>query len=667
MRLRDLAAVLVGLAVVGAVGYGGWLLLADAGEGPAAPPEPGADPLATVEAYVEAWQQGDHTAMTRLVRDPPEDLVAVHAQLLDGLDPEELRVSAAPLDDEDRAAAEGSGQLDVDLEVSVEVAELDEPLAWQVPLRLLRERGEWGVEWTLSSVHPELRPGWRFGRETEAIDRFPILAADGTPLAGSGGQVIFGFEPTSVDDADEVIAAFAEAIPGSETAAARELGRSDLVEGWFYPVVTVSEGVAEEAGSRLREATGVLRRTAEGRVLLDDGLGYHVVGVVAEATAEQLEQLGDPYEVGDQVGQFGLEAAFETALRGSEIVRYGLREGDEEALRVVLGEGQLGDAEPIETTLDVGVQRAVEAALEGVDEAAAVVVVDAADGAIRGSASRPLSGYNRAFSGRYPPGSTFKVVTAEALAAAGAGGDDEVACPAETTVGGLRVPNAGDRDLGTTDLTTAFAESCNTSFARLGADLGAEPLTEAAARFGFGVEPISPLDAFGGSFPELADTAEVAAASFGQARVEASPLHLATVAAAAWTGTWHQPYLLTADGPGESRSLATGAVDVLRPLLLATVTDGTGTDAAVEGEQVGGKTGTAQATGDVEHAWFIGIWEGLGFAVLVEEGGSGSEVAAPIAGRLVEELAAMAAAQAAADDTDTDGGNGNDGDDGTDG
>ena len=69
------------------------------------------------------------------------------------------------------------------------------------------------------------------------------------------------------------------------------------------------------------------------------------------------------------------------------------------------------------------------------------------------------------------------------------------------------------------------------------------------------------------------------------------------------------------------------------------MTDGTGSLAAVDDVQVAGKTGTAQAEGgDVEHAWFVGTFQGLGFAILVEDGGPGGEVAAPLAARLAAEL-----------------------------
>lgn len=658
MRTRDVMAVLVGLLVVGGVAFGAWTWLSDTLDGDsAADAQPGDDAAATADAYLVAWQSGDLRTMEDLVRDPPEDFAERHRQLLAALEPTQVRVDRGEL----VAPVDGRATLPVALDLTVPA--LDEPVTWETELELVRERGQWAVVWSMSTIHPELRPTWRFAVRTEPVDREPILAIDGTPLAGANQVVTFGFQPALVDDPEAIIDAFADALPGSEAAAERELGRGELNDDWFYPVVTVSEARADEASPRLREAPGILRRTEGGvRALVDDGFAHHVTGIIAEATAEQLEELGDDAEVGMEVPQFGLEAVFDDQLTGSDLVQVGLQDAsdDEDAeLRVVLGEGQQDPSTAVETTIDIGVQRAVENALEGVEDPAAIVVVDGSSGAISASASRPLDGYNRAFAGRYPPGSTFKVVTAEAAIATGLNPGDEVACPAETTIGGLRVPNAGDLALGTTTFEASFADSCNTTFAQLGAELGAEALTDAAERFGFGVEPLVPLTVFGGSFPEPVDTAEVGAASFGQARVEASPLHMAGVAAAITSGTWHQPYLLVDDGPGERRALSTGTTEVLRDLMRATVTDGSGQAAAVDGQEVGGKTGTAQASDGVEHAWFIGTWEGFGFAVLVEDGGAGSEAAAPIAGRLVEELASEF------DEADAreDGGSGEDSDD----
>jgi cell division protein FtsI/penicillin-binding protein 2 len=649
VRIRDILAALLGLAVVAAIGYGAWSWLSDSvldAEEPRA--QPGADPWATAEVYLSAWEEGDHLAMVRHVREAPEDFIARHVQMRDALRPTNVSIDAG----EDTSAQDGRAIYPLTVTLDLDYAE--EPLSWDSELELIRERGEWGVVWDLTTIHPELRASWEFATEEESVDRQDILAADGTILSGERTLITFGFRPDSVEDADEIVEAFAEAFPGSEARAERELNRGDLVDDWFYPIVTTSEAGAADARPILAGLPGVLRQTDTGRGLYDHSFAQHVVGVMSEATAEQLEQRELPPNTRIDIGQYGLERDMEDQLLGSDIVRVGFRERDaagDAPLRVVLVETQADPSAPVETTLEIAVQQAIENALFGVSDNVGFVAIDAESGAILGSASRPLGGYNRAFEGRYAPGSTFKTVTLEALLASGSSPDDPHACPAETTVGGLRITNAGDTGHGTVDLREAFARSCNTTFAELAARLGNDALIDAAERFGFNTEWSLPLSSFGGSFPEPQDTAELGAASFGQARVEASVVHMASVAAAAVTGQWHAPYLLQGDGPHEPRPLSDGAAEPLREMLRAVVTDGTGTEADVDGREVLGKTGTAELGGGVEHAWFIGYYDGVAFAVLVEEGGAGSQVAAPLAGRFVRELASL---RTAADRPDAD-------------
>ncbi len=644
MRLRDVLAILFGVAVVGVIAYLGWNWFIGATEPDVAPEEAdAADALDTAQAYLEAWEDGDLGTMRELLRTVPEDFDETHRQLDAALSPTSFSLEAGELTEA------GDGRAEVEVAVQLTPLAAPRPVEWDTTLRLTRIRGDWTVDWSLSTVHPELRPTWVFATNTAEVPRRPILARDGVELATDDARII-GFVPGAVDDPDEVVDAFERVLPGSGAAAQRAFDRGELVDDWFYPVVTVSRPRAEAAWVRLRTTSGIVepRTPPEGerRTLLDLGFARHLVGVVAEATAEQLEELeeqGIDAPVGTRVPQFGLEAALDDQLTGSELFQVGLREASSGELAVVIDEVQTDPSSPVETTLDTTVQRAVENTLLGVDGSVAIVAVDGSDGAILASASRPLTGYDRARAGRYPPGSTFKTVTLEAALASGMGLDDEVSCPADTVVGGLAVTNAGDLALGTTTLGEAFAASCNTTFARLAADLGGDALTEAADRFGFNTDPSLPLNAFGGSFPEPGDTAEVAAAGFGQARVEASPLHLAAMAAALVEGVWHPPYLLLDDGPGAGRPLATGAAERLRAAYRQVVTDGTGGAAAVDGVEVGGKTGTAENVDGADHAWFTGTIDGLGFAVLVEGGGGGGEVAAPLAGRFVAELTRLRA------------------------
>ena len=149
------------------------------------------------------------------------------------------------------------------------------------------------------------------------------------------------------------------------------------------------------------------------------------------------------------------------------------------------------------------------------------------------------------------------------------------------------------------------------------------------------------IDSVGGSFPEPEGQADLLAASIGQGKVTASPLHMASVAAAVKSGSWRAPTLIHGDqAPDrpEPVPLDDEIRDTLDELMHEVVTHGTGTNAAVPGRDVAGKTGTAEFGPEdppETHAWFIGFDEDVAFACLVEGGGSGGSAAAPLAARFV--------------------------------
>jgi cell division protein FtsI/penicillin-binding protein 2 len=306
------------------------------------------------------------------------------------------------------------------------------------------------------------------------------------------------------------------------------------------------------------------------------------------------------------------------------------------------------DPQPVQTTVDPAAQQAAHAALEGVPQPAAVVGIDVASGEIRAAAFAPADGLDRALAVAYPPGSTFKIVTAAAALADGLAPEAPVDCPPTVTIGGRTLGNAGGYGPGAITFSEAFARSCNTAFARIAADRDDGELDAMAELFGFNAAYDPGLAAFGGSFPAPADLTERAAAAIGQARVESSTMHMASVAAAVASGTWRAPLLVRTGEPVEQRALPPEILEPLREMMRRVVAEGTGAAAALPGEPVAGKTGSAEfGTGPgplPTHAWFAGYRGGMAVAVLVEGGGGGGAVAAPIAARF---LAAMPAPEPA--------------------
>ncbi len=292
-------------------------------------------------------------------------------------------------------------------------------------------------------------------------------------------------------------------------------------------------------------------------------------------------------------------------------------------------------AKRVRTTLDRRLQAAADRAVGTAP--AALVAVRPSTGEILAVADR-LAEAKGAFLGLYPPGSTFKVVTAAALLEKGMSPSAAVDCPAVTVAAQRTVHNDGDFALGSVPLARAFAESCNTTFATLGVAAGGRALASAAAGFGFGSRFDPGVDqAYSADFPSGAAGNALAEASIGQGRVQATPLDMAVVAAAVADGTYRSPRLVAERLVGrrpESR-LPSRVTSGLRAMMGDVVRYGTAARAGLP-PGTHGKTGTAEyGSGGGTHAWFIGYRGDLAFAVFVERGGEGGRVAAPIAARFL--------------------------------
>src|SRR5207302_7839242 len=138
--------------------------------------------------------------------------------------------------------------------------------------------------------------------------------------------------------------------------------------------------------------------------------------------------------------------------------------------------------------------------------------------------------YDRALVGRYPPGSSFKVVTTAALLQAGLTPSTVVPCPPSAVVGGKPFTNFEGEAPGAVSFVTDFARSCNTAFVGLSGRLTGQSLGDAARTFGFGTKWSLPLASSSGQFTVPGDAAELAADAIGQGKVLASPLGMALVA-----------------------------------------------------------------------------------------------------------------------------------------
>jgi penicillin-binding protein A len=276
----------------------------------------------------------------------------------------------------------------------------------------------------------------------------------------------------------------------------------------------------------------------------------------------------------------------------------------------------------------------------------------------------------RAYRERYPPGSTFKVVTASTAIETG------TATP-QTSYPGIRfldlplsdknLANFGSSTCGGT-MAESFRRSCNTTFGKIGLDLGEKFIDGIKA---FGITEDVPFDLpearSGGPTPGTFEKRkpDFAYAGIGQGDVAVTPLQMAMVAGAiANGGVLMAPHVVREIrdidgrvvrriGPDEwKRAVQPTTAAAVTEMMIDVVKRGTGTAAAVPGQTVAGKTGTAEtADGEPPHAWFIGFAPAeaprYAIAVIVENGGdlgdeaTGGRVAAPVAGKVLARLLAL--------------------------
>jgi hypothetical protein len=356
-----------------------------------------------------------------------------------------------------------------------------------------------------------------------------------------------------------------------------------------------------------------------------------LVGTLGPATSAQAK--ADPtLRVGDLVGQSGLQGASDATLRGAPSGN--LRAVDSAGHTVAILAQWAGRApQPVSSTVDPTMQAVAAQVLAHTGHPSALVAIDTRTGAVLAAASNP-AGYPRALLGRYPPGSTFKMVTLTAALTAGRTLTSPTTCSPTALVDGYTFRNASGEAFGTIPLQQAFAVSCNTSFINLAQSLPSGALTVAAKLLGcdIGHAPL-PVPSFGCSYPAGATGTAYAATAIGQGTVLTSPLSIASIAAAADSGTWYQPHLTPGASP-VSHPLPAAVTIGLQGAMRAVVTSGTGTGANLPGTPVFGKTGTAEHGGGKNpptDAWFAAFRGNVAVAVVVEDAGFGATAAVPVA------------------------------------
>ena len=578
----------------------------------------GEKPDESAQAFADAWSRGDDKAAAALTDDPAGAatlLAAVRTELA----PTGLAVQVGQV-----RTASDTATASFDLRW-----DLGQGRVWSYHTEAALHRAasgdgpDWVLAWAPTVVHPQLAARQRFELTTTPAEPAPVVDRSGAPLMAPTPVVSILLDRLQAGDLPKVTGTLASALSPIEpsiTAQTITDGAAKTPDNRAYTVAALRETDYQTVKNAIHDLPGVRFTTSDRLLAPDAGFARQVLPGVRTGLAAQLDGVpGWSVAVVDAAGNTVSTLVEEAPKPGSTVA----------------------------VSLDRTIQTAAEDAVEPLAQQAMIVAIQPSTGGILAVAQNaPADAAGAlALTGRFPPGSSFKIVTALAgVEQAGLRADTPVACPSQVVIGGRPVPNENRFDLGTVPLRRAFAKSCNTTFANVAAGLGPDGLPTAARQLGFGADfDVPTLTTITGSVPPAPDLVQRAEDGFGQGQVVASPLGMAVVAATVAHGAPVVPQVVTGR-PTAVTAAATSpdpaALDQVRQMMRAVVTEGTATKLNGLGE-VYGKTGTAEFTNDGSHAhgWFVGYRGDLAWAVLVVDAGT-SSVAVDVADRFLGKVPA---------------------------
>ncbi|GAA4376796.1 penicillin-binding transpeptidase domain-containing protein [Actinomadura verrucosospora] len=586
--------------------------------------EPSAMPA--VRDFLIAWQVGNYEAAAgRTVGADRRQVEDALGRVRQQLDAASLRLSLG-------TEVEGSGvdqivkkgdEADARFTVKIDLGENGQP--WEYPglMHLRRVGGKWKVVWDPSIINTKLKPGQRLAVVTQVPKRSPITDTQGRSALREIGAYQVGVFPGQLADPQKTIDLLAKQTKidgGRRLDSERLLGRVRSAPPQTYlPLLTLQVPAHNALIQRLTHIPGLQFQGV--RAPIAPAYAPELIGNLGPATADRLQQVGAPYQPGDTIGVSGIQLLQQRRLAGTPTVSVVAQDEtgkSTEQLRSWPGQ----EPQQVQTTLDPVYQHHADDALAALQFPASMVAVRPSTGEVLAVANHGTGGQNLAFEGHYPPGLTFGIVSALALfSQAGMKQSTETTCPGTVTVGGKTFTNKARPD---SSFANHFAASCKTTLAQLSGKVDAQTLLREAAQLGIGKNWGLGVPAFTGSVPAPANDGDKAAAMVGEGAVQVSPLAMAMVAAAAYSGTWRPPYVLkdpstTAQAP-QAQSPPSESISNLKRVLSRTASRGNARGARVSGDVVGVAALTTYNEGGRPKtvSWFVGSSGDRAFAIAVE-------------------------------------------------
>lgn len=484
---------------------------------------------------------------------------------------------------------------------------------WQLPkqrswtydgqLKMLRNEGRWQVRWSMTGLHPRLGEHQTFALRADAPRRASVNEAGGTDVLVPGYLYHYQLDATRAGrELMHTARAVVDALHPFDDLLNDPQQLAELASSSTQPLdlITLRNDDNNAVAPAIGERPGVVITPQQALLPTDEDFAPAVVNEVKNQVVDELD--GEAGWRVVSVNQNGVDVA-------------------------VLHEEAPSPAPSITISLDRAVQNAAQHAVNTRGGKAMMVAIRPSTGEILAVAQNPGADADGplATTGLFPPGSTFKMVTAgAAIERDMATPNTLLGCPGELDIGQRTIPNYGGFDLGVVPMSRAFASSCNTTFAELASRMPPRALTQAAGRYGLGLDfQVDGITTVTGSAPPTVDLAERTEDGFGQGKVLASPFGVALMAATVAAGQTPVPQLIEGrqtEVTGEAGPISAKMLDGLRPMMRLVVTNGSAKDIADCGE-VYGKTGEAEFVGG-SHSWFAGYRGDMAFASLIIGGGS---------------------------------------------
>ncbi|WP_227980877.1 penicillin-binding transpeptidase domain-containing protein [Nocardia spumae] len=501
--------------------------------------------------------------------------------------------------------------------VTGDTATVDYTYEWTLPrnriwsytgqLQMGRSGGEWKVRWTASDIHPKLGDTQSLQLRTTPAPRARVNERSGGDVLVPGAVHRISFTAAAAPDPGYVAGALSAAVKRfDDTATATAILSAARKTTGRYLVASLSDWEFDQVSGQLLGLPGVATDRQGDLIPTDRHFAPDLMTQIRKTVIDEVD-----------------------GKAGWSVVTVNANGVDTDVLKEVAPQ----PAPSFSLSIDRNVQNAAQRAVDPRREQTMMVVVQPSTGAILAVAQNEAADADGpvATTGLYPPGSTFKTVTAAAAMSAGlAQPDTVVPCPSRIVVGERTIPNYDLFSLGDVPLSTAYERSCNTAFAQLSSELSGNALTDAAARMGVGPDyTVAGLPTVSGSVPPADDLVLRTEDGIGQGKVVVSPFGMALVAATVARGSAPTPYLIAGHETavhGDRPALSPQVVRGLQEMMRKVVTGGTAARIADQGE-VFGKTGEAEVDGG-SHSWFIGYRGDLAWATLLARGGSSDNAVA---------------------------------------